>query len=141
MAQLKIEILTPKKVEYRGEIVSATIPGSVGTFQILPDHAPIISTFEIGAIRLDLDKDVKKYFATGGGTVEVLNNNIRLLADSLEAVESIDVERANSALTRARQRLDDKGSGKTDVARAKAAAERAMNRIKLAEKYSSAGIK
>ena len=139
MAQLKIEIITPKKVAYKGDIVSATIPGTIGSFQILVGHAPVVSTFGIGAIRLELDKDEKKYFATGGGTVEVLNNNIRILADSLEAVENVDVERANKAFKRAKERLEEKSSRKTDVERAKAALERAKNRIELAEKYSVAG--
>ncbi len=140
MEQLKIEIITPSKIAYKGEINSVIVPGIVGSFQVLSGHAPILSTFETGAIKIELYKGDKKYFATSGGTIEVLDNNIRILADSLEAVEEIDLERANQALERARQRLDEKGSGNVDVKRAEAALARAMNRIKLLHRFSETGV-
>lgn len=140
MAQLQLEIITPNKISYKGDVQAVTVPGTLGSFQILYNHAPIISTFEIGVIKVEISNNEKIFFATSGGTVEVLNNNIRILADSLEAVESIDIERAKRALERANQRLAEKGSGNIDVKRAEAALARAMNRIKLVEKFSTTGV-
>lgn len=140
MAQLQLEIITPNKISYKGDVQAVTVPGTLGSFQILYNHAPIISTFEIGVIKVEISNNEKIFFATSGGTVEVLNNNIRILADSLEAVESIDIERAKRALERANQRLAEKGSENIDVKRAEAALARAMNRIKLVEKFSTTGV-
>ncbi len=140
MAQLQLEIITPNKISYKGDVQAVTVPGTLGSFQILYNHAPIISTFEIGVIKVEVSNNEKIFFATSGGTVEVLNNNIRILADSLEAVESIDIERAKRALERANQRLAEKGSENIDVKRAEAALARAMNRIKLVEKFSTTGV-
>jgi F-type H+-transporting ATPase subunit epsilon len=91
---------------------------------------------EIGL--LNKESNSTKYFATGGGTVEVLNNNILVLADSLESVEDIDTERAKSARQRAEERLAHKVD--IDMARARAALARAINRLSLVEKYTSARI-
>ncbi len=140
MTQLQIEIITPGKIAYKGEIKSVIVPGTMGSFQVLINHAPVLSSFEIGSIKIELNNGDKIFFATAGGTIEVLNNNIRVLADSLEDVENIDIERAKQALDRAQKRLDDKGSGNLDVKRAEAALARAMNRIKIAEKFAATGI-
>jgi F-type H+-transporting ATPase subunit epsilon len=134
MAGLYLEIITPAKIVFKGNIESITIPGSAGNFQVLKNHAPIISVFEIGLIKVSEKENSTKYFATGGGTVEVLDNNVLVLADSLELVEDIDVERAKLAKERALVRLEKKEEG-TDYDRAKSALERAINRLNLVEKY------
>ncbi len=135
MADLKLEIVTPSKPAYSGSVTAVTVPGTIGAFQILKNHAPLISTFETGAVKVELEDKTTLYFATSGGTIEVRDNNVRLLADSLEAVEDIDLERAKAALERARKRLENKHEERINVARAEAALSRAMNRIKLVEKY------
>ena len=135
MPQLNLEILTPDKLSYSGEVEAVTVPGTVGSFQVLYNHAPLLSTIDIGAIKVEVSKDKTIYFATGGGTIEVLNNKIKILADCLEQVSEIDVERAKKALTRAQERLEKKHIEKIDVPRAEAALARANNRIKIYEKY------
>jgi F-type H+-transporting ATPase subunit epsilon len=134
MADLNLEIVTPSKITFSGGIKSITIPGVMGSFQVLFNHAPIMSIFEIGLIKVNLDGTKLLYFATGGGTVEVLNNSVLVLADSLEAVDVIDLERAKRALERAKRRLEER-SPETDLDRAQAALKRAMNRIDIVEKY------
>ncbi len=134
MPVLILEIITPDKISFKGEVQSVTIPGTEGSFQILKNHAPLMSTFEIGEVKVVLpDKDEKNY-ATGGGTVEVLNNHVLVLADSLEEIGSIDVERARGARERAENRLAHK-TDTTDVERAEQALKRAVNRLKLVEKH------
>ncbi len=139
MAGLMLEIITPSKVAFKGEINSVTIPGTEGSFQVLKNHAPLMSTFEIGAIKIVLPGQAEKYYSTGGGTVEVLDNHVLVLADSLEAVEEIDVNRAANARERAEDRLAHKTST-LDVERAERALKRALNRLKLVEKHIRAEV-
>lgn len=136
---LYLEIITPAKIIFKGNVEAVTIPGVEGSFQILKNHAPIISVFEIGLIKIKVDKNTTKYFATGGGTVEVLNNEVLVLADSLEAIEEIDVERAKRAKERAKERLTHPTED-TDIERARVALARAVNRLTLVEKYIRAEV-
>jgi F-type H+-transporting ATPase subunit epsilon len=134
MSDLNIEIITPSKVTFSGGAKSITIPGTEGSFQVLFNHAPIMSTLEIGLVTVNIDNTKTLFFATGGGTVEVNKNQVIVLADSLEEVTSIDVERAGRAMGRAKKRIDEKIPG-TDLDRAQAALKRALNRIMIVEKY------
>jgi F-type H+-transporting ATPase subunit epsilon len=134
MSELKIDIVTPAKTIFKGEIKSITVPGTKGGFQVLKNHAPIVSTFEIGLIKVELPDSKTNYYATAGGTIEVIDNEIIVLADSIEFVSDIDTERAVKAKQRAEQRLADENS-EINVARAQAALSRALNRISLKEKY------
>lgn len=134
MSELFLEIISPSRQVFSGEIKSITVPGTKGRFQVLRNHAPIISTFEVGMIRVDL-KDKPKYFATAGGTIEVLKNKVLVLADSIESTDEIDIDRALKAKERAEKRLSEKRPD-IDVERAQAALARAMNRIRVKETYS-----
>jgi F-type H+-transporting ATPase subunit epsilon len=134
MTDLNIEIITPSKITFSGGAKSITIPGTLGSFQVLFNHAPLISTFEVGLIKVNIKENNTLFFATGGGTVEVNNNNVLVLADSLEEVISIDFERAGRSMERAKKRIDEKNPG-TDLDRAQAALKRAINRIQIVEKY------
>jgi F-type H+-transporting ATPase subunit epsilon len=137
--KLYLEIITPAKIIFKGNIESVTIPGVEGSFQVLKNHAPLISVFEIGLVKIKIDQNTTKYYATGGGTIEVLNNNVLVLADSLEAVEEIDIERARRARDRAEERLANK-TDDTNLERARAALARAINRLTLVEKYIRAEV-
>ncbi len=134
MSELMLNIVAPAKSVFKGEIKSITVPGTKGRFQVLKNHAPIVSTFEIGMIKVDLIPGSTNYYATGGGTIEVLNNEITVLADSIEQVEDIDIDRARKAKERAEQRIAERND-KIDLARAQSALQRAMNRLDLWEKY------
>jgi len=135
MAELNLNIVTPSKQIFSGEIKSITVPGTVGNFQVLKGHAPIISTLEIGVIKIELASETS-FYATGGGTIEVKNNEILLLADSIEKCEDIDIERAKAAKERAQKRLEAKGEDKTiDVERAELALKKANNRLEIYDKY------
>jgi len=139
MAGLILEIITPNKIAYNSEVQSVTVPGTEGSFQVLKNHAPLMSTFEIGEVKVELANDEHKYYATGGGTVEVLDNHVLVLADSLEEIENIDIERARIAKERAENRLAHK-TDTTDVERAEHALLRAINRLKLVEKHIRAEV-
>jgi F-type H+-transporting ATPase subunit epsilon len=80
---MKIEIVTPEKKIFEGDIKSVRVPGKKGSFQVLKDHAPVISTLETGPVILvDMEGKETKFNITGG-VVEVKANVIILLADSV----------------------------------------------------------
>ena len=77
-----LEILTPDKKVFEGEVTSVTVPGTMGSFQILRDHAPIISTLEDGPVIIKT-KESEETFVIKGGVVEVLQNKIIVLAEGI----------------------------------------------------------
>lgn len=79
---MTLEILTPDKKVFEGEVTSVTVPGTMGSFQILKDHAPIISTLEDGPIVIKT-KAADETFIIKGGVVEVLKNKIIVLAEGI----------------------------------------------------------
>ncbi len=130
MKEINLEIITPSKQAYKGIVKSITVPGSLGSFQVLFNHAPLLSTFEIGKIKIVNQADEETEFTTGGGTIEVIDNKILILADSLETKEEIDLERAKSSYQRAKERLANRKAD-IDILRAEASLHRALNRIKF----------
>ena len=81
---MKLEILTPDKTVYEGDVTSVTVPGTMGSFEVLKDHAPIISTLEDGKVIVRAGTVIET-FVIKGGVVEVLDNNIMVLAEGIEA--------------------------------------------------------
>jgi F-type H+-transporting ATPase subunit epsilon len=81
---MRIEIITPDKKVYEGDIKSIRVPGKKGSFQVLKDHAPIISTLDNGTVIIvDQDNNEKRY-EIDGGVIEVKMNKIILLAESVK---------------------------------------------------------
>jgi F-type H+-transporting ATPase subunit epsilon len=80
---MKIEIVTPDSKVYSGEIRSVRVPGSKGSFQVLKDHAPIISTLDSGTVYISDDQGNEVRYEITGGVIEVKKNRIILLADSV----------------------------------------------------------
>ncbi len=80
---MKIEIITPDRKVYEGEIKSVRVPGKKGSFQVLKDHAPIISTLEKGSVYIVDQANNEKVFEIDGGVIEVKMNKIILLAESV----------------------------------------------------------
>ena len=136
MHELDLDIISPEKKVYSGKVKSVTISGTKGNFQVLFNHAPLISTFELGIIKVGLPGDSTRIFTTSGGSAEILDNKVLLLSDTIEAVENIDLERALKSKVSAEERLTNK-SGSIDFDRARASLAKAMNRIKAVEKYST----
>jgi len=75
-----LEIITPDKKVYSGEVTSVSVPGAAGRFQMLKDHAPVISTLLNGKVKIK-DKDGVKEFDVKGGVVENLKNKVVILAE------------------------------------------------------------
>ncbi len=81
-----LEIITPDEKIFEGEVESTIFPGSDGSFQILNGHAPLISSLTAGDVKIVslVDKKPKEtHYAIDGGIVEVLNNKVVVLAESV----------------------------------------------------------
>lgn len=76
---MQLEILTPDKTIFSGEVESVTLPGNKGQFQILNNHAALVSNLDKGKIKIKSAEGVQQ-FEINGGVVEVLNNKIVVLA-------------------------------------------------------------
>ena len=133
MKEIKLEVITPSKKALNEEVLAVTLPGTVGSFQVLYNHAPLISTLEIGVMKVITTDNTEEFYSISGGTAEVLNNRVLVLAESIEARDEIDVNRAEKAKERAKERLSSHDKS-VDEARAEAALKRAVNRLKLVEK-------
>ncbi|UKJ06888.1 ATP synthase F1 subunit epsilon [Solitalea lacus] len=80
---MTLDILTPDKKVFSGEVISVTVPGKGGSFQIWENHAAIISTLENGLVEIRLPNKNQELFNIKGGVVEVLKNKVVLLADGV----------------------------------------------------------
>ncbi len=76
-----LEIISPDKKLYEGEVKSIILPGIDGSFGILDQHAPLISALKKGEIQISVTESQKETFAVNGGVVEVLNNKVIVLAE------------------------------------------------------------
>jgi F-type H+-transporting ATPase subunit epsilon len=79
---MRLEILTPDKTIFEGDVTSVTVPGVNGSFEVLNNHAPIISILEDGNVTIRTGKQSESLFIHGG-VVEVLDNKIMLLAEGV----------------------------------------------------------
>jgi len=80
---MTLEILTPDKKVYEGEATSVTLPGTLGQFEILNHHAPIISTLEDGKLIIRNAAKEENIFFIQGGVVECVNNVVTVLAEGI----------------------------------------------------------
>lgn len=78
---MHLEIITPEKKIYSGEVNSVNLPGTDGSFGLLENHAPIISTLKEGDIKLVDKSNAEKTFKVNGGVIEMNNNKIIVLAE------------------------------------------------------------
>jgi F-type H+-transporting ATPase subunit epsilon len=128
----KLEIVTPKKVVFSGDVTSFSAPGVVGNFQVLRSHAPLLSATTVGLVKVVDAAGKEMRYATSGGFVEVNDNKVVMLAETAERADQIDVSRAEAARDRAKERLGGKRN-EIDVERARLALHRALNRLKVAK--------
>ncbi len=78
-----LEIITPDKSIYSGKVKLVQLPGTKGTFEIMNNHAPIISTLNKGKIKVIDETDQELFFEVDGGVAENKDNKIIVLAESV----------------------------------------------------------
>jgi F-type H+-transporting ATPase subunit epsilon len=81
---MKIEIITPDRKVFEGDVKSVRVPGKKGSFQVLKDHAPIVSTLENGPVIMVDQAGTETRYKINGGVIEVKMNKIILLAESVQ---------------------------------------------------------
>lgn len=137
--ELTVDIVVPDRHVFQGNAEIVRAPGVKGSFEVLKDHAPMISAFGIGMLVVKTE-DAHRYadmfddriiFATSGGFLEVLDNRVTVIAETAEPASEIDVDRARNAEERALKRLRDR-EAPIDQTRAEEALERARNRVRVA---------
>ena len=130
------QIITPEGMFFEGQVVSLRLPGTSGEFGVLARHAPMLAALAAGAISFETADGKREELIVGEGFAEVGREQVRVLVDSCERPGEVDVERAERALARARERLDAGKVATTDLdfLRAEAAMRRAMVRLRMAKK-------
>lgn len=77
-----LDIVSPGKLLFSGEVKLVQVPGKNGSFEVLNNHAPIISVLDTGAIKIETTSNDKKYFDISGGVIEVNKNKIIVLVET-----------------------------------------------------------
>ncbi|RKX28164.1 MAG: ATP synthase F1 subunit epsilon [Candidatus Zixiibacteriota bacterium] len=128
-----LSIVTPEKIFFEAEIKSLVVPGTEGYLGVLSNHAPLITALIPGRIEFrDADNTIN-LMAVSGGFLEVSNNKASILAEAVERADEIDIERAQVAYEREKNRLVSAGKAETDIdlPSIREAIERARNRIRV----------
>lgn len=135
MARILLEIITPERVVVSEEVDIVTAPGVEGEFGVLAHHAPMVAAIKIGPLRYRVG-DREEWIAVSGGFCEVSQNKITFLVEAAERAYEIDVERALRAKERAEKRIQEYQAkiAEIDYARARAALQRAITRLVVAER-------
>src|ERR671922_1582792 len=101
---LTLEIVTPDRALVSEQVDEVQVPGSEGYFGVLPGHAALLATLQVGELWYRKGQE-KHYLALAFGFVEVLPDRVTVLAQIAEKAEDIDVTRAEAAKVRAEQRI------------------------------------
>ena len=130
--KIKLEVVTPEKYVVDEEVEIVVAPGVIGEFGVLIGHTPFLTTLKTGTVRYT-DADGKERFVfVSGGFAEALPDKVTVLAESAERRRDIDVARAKAAQQRAQDRLAQEKAEDIDFLRAQIALERSINRLNLA---------
>lgn len=128
-----LSIVTPEREIFSAPVESAQLPGMMGSFGVLANHAPLVAALIPGLVRIT-DADGRELrLSVGGGFFQVSNNQAQLLADSAEFSSEINAERAKASEERAVSRLSGKMDGEIlQRERAESALARARARTRVA---------
>ncbi len=125
----QLRIITPDRVFYEGEVDMVEFNTTEGQIGILPGHVPLTVIVKPGILNIS-ELDGEKEAALHSGFAEILPDRVTILAEIIEWPEEIDEARAEAALQRAKERLNNRNKG-TDLARAETALQRAVARIQV----------
>jgi len=138
-ATFDIEVITPERTVFSGQVVSLVAPGAEGYLGVLAHHAALVTSLRVGEARVTDAEGRDTWFAVSGGFLEVAENRAVLLADAAEAAEQIDVARAEASRARAEEARAKHPRTDPSFAAAEAALARALNRLRVAREHGRAG--
>lgn len=130
-----VEIVTPEEILFKNEVQFLVVPELNGELGVLKNHAPMIAALDVGVARYTDPEGKVKKIALSGGFMEVIYNEVRVLAETAEHGSEIDVLRAKAAKERAEKRLQTKGEN-INTGRAEMSLKRAVNRLKAADAFN-----
>jgi F-type H+-transporting ATPase subunit epsilon len=125
---IKLNVLTPEKKIFSGEVIDVNTENELGRLEILPNHVDMITVLNPTVTSFTTADGKKQKLFTSTGVLKVEDNEINLLCEAAELPEDIDVSRAEEARKKAEQLLKDKGD--IDYKRAELKLKRAMARIR-----------
>ena len=129
---LSLEVVTPDRAIVKEQVDEVVLPGSEGSFGVLPGHAPLLATLQVGEMWYRKGQETH-YLALAFGFVEVLPDRVTVLAQIAEKAEDIDLTRAEAAKVRAEQRVS--GSDPSmDFERARIALLKSLVRLNVASR-------
>jgi F-type H+-transporting ATPase subunit epsilon len=129
---MELEVATPERLLVREQVTEVQVPGKDGYLGILPGHAPLMGQLGTGFLSY-VAGSRRRYLSVHGGFLEVRPDHVRVLADTAERAEEIDLERARAELRRAQEDVGNPSIG-IDPAKALAALLHAQARVEAAEK-------
>jgi F-type H+-transporting ATPase subunit epsilon len=138
---LKLEIVTQERRVYSADDVEMVVaPGIEGEMGILPRHAPLMTLLNEGVMRVKHAGGREEALAIHGGFMQVLPDQVTVLADGAERAEEIDIARAEEARQRAEALMQQAHEDKVDYGRAEAALRRSLIRLKVVEGRRRRGV-
>ena len=129
---IQLQIITAEREVFSGQVDALNAPGVEGQLGILPDHAPLMTVLQPGELTVRTGGE-ESYLALSGGYLEVLGNQVIILADAAEDVDEIDEQRAQQAVELARQRIASRESD-VELEQAVASLRRAQVRVTVARR-------
>ncbi|NLB51514.1 MAG: F0F1 ATP synthase subunit epsilon [Syntrophomonadaceae bacterium] len=126
-----LEIVTPEEILYKEEVQFMVAPATEGEFGVLRNHAPLVAALKIGVLRYKDPVGDEYRIAISGGFVEVVDNVARVLAETAEHGQNIDILRAKASKERAERRLSQRDDN-INYSRAKMSLQRSLARLKAA---------
>ena len=130
---ISLRVVTPVRLVLEEQVDELTAPGPLGQLGILPDHAALMTTLDIGQLSYKQAANTT-VITLAGGYAEVLDNVVTVLADAAEFPAEIDTARAENARTRAERILEDRDNADDEaLVAAEAALKRALLRLETAE--------
>ncbi len=132
---VQCDIVTQEKSVFSGEVDYVSLPGTEGRMGILPNHSPLLTTLAHGEVMVK-QNDEQIFYAVGGGFAEIQPDKIIILADSAEASDEINIERAHKARARAEKFMAEGVPEDPDhYAQIRASLLRAQIRINVAHRH------
>jgi F-type H+-transporting ATPase subunit epsilon len=135
---LLLEIVTPERQAYSDVVDAVVCPGTEGEIGVLPHHAPLLSTLGLGELRIRKGNQ-EESFAIAGGFLQVRPDKVVVMAELADLASEIDLEAAEAARREAERAIEQGFEEPADLARARAAMERALLRIRVAERRHREG--
>ena len=134
--KLKLDVAVPERQMLSEEVDEVQVPGADGYLGILPDHAPLMTQLGSGVLSYKAAGKTR-YMALTGGVMEVLPDHVRVLADTAEWADEVDIKKAEQARRRANDMLQSHKILKIDAERATRAIRRAEARLEATKRHHS----